>query len=402
MRKTAFALLWTFVFVIPWEDFVQFPGLGSLPRLVGLVACATAVLHVFGRGSVRRPSWFLLLAAGFVLWAGLSSFWSIDPDATRARVLTYGQLAVLVWLLQENAWSPDRRRLLLEAYVLGASLAAIAVIYNFSAGISVADPSRFAAMNANPNYLGLTLALGVPMAWYVGLSQPPRAIAWSWYLYVPLAVTAILLTGSRMAAVAAVVALLIIPWTLGRLRFRTKAVLYGLAVGSIALASGVAPERSITRLATIQSEVATGHFGGRGEIWTAGLEVARRHPLAGVGAGAFGAAVEPMLGSRRSAHQTFLAIVVEQGFVGLALFLFIVVATLAALPRLPMLERRFSIVVLAVLATGSLSAAWDYQKALWFVLGMLASQVASEARRENTRAHRFAAPAPGRSAIGAC
>jgi len=77
-------------------------------------------------------------------------------------------------------------------------------------------------------------------------------------------------------------------------------------------------------------------------------------------------------------------------------------------PDLPTLERRLSIVLLAVLAVGSLSAAWDYQKQLWFVLGMLAAQLADRAApRASSRV--IVAGTPGRmrknvptGEVGAC
>jgi hypothetical protein len=40
------------------------------------------------------------------------------------------------------------------------------------------------------------------------------------------------------------------------------------------------------------------------------------------------------------------------------------------------LQRRFSIIMVSALAIGSLSAAWDYHKQFWFVLGLVAAQVA--------------------------
>ena len=49
-----------------------------------------------------------------------------------------------------------------------------------------------------------------------------------------------------------------------------------------------------------------------------------------------------------------------------------------------------AVVLLAVLAVGSLSIAWDYHKQLWLVLGLLAVQVAPQV------ALRVAAPAAGR------
>jgi O-antigen ligase len=381
MNKAASWALWCFVFVLPWDALTALPVLGSVPRFVGLVASAVGIVHILARGRVRSLSWFHVFAVLFVLLAGVSSFWSIDPDATRARLMTYLQLVVLVWLIWEIAESPERQRALLQAYVLGAAAAAVVTIYHYSSGIAAGHyVERFSAMNQDPNELGLTIALGLPMAWYVSLSQPHRRFAWMWQLYLPLAITAILLTGSRGAFLAFLVALMMIPATQRRLRLRTKAALYALAVAALLLAVRFGPETSLDRLRTTRADIEAGYFGGRGKIWLAGLEVAWEHPLIGVGAGAFGAAVEPTLQFAWSSHSVPLAILVEDGIVGLCLFLAMVAAVIMPLRRLPLLQRRFGIVLALVLAVGSLSLEWEYRKQFWFILGALAAEGALRTR----------------------
>ena len=375
MSNAAFWSLWCFVFVLPWDKFILMPVLGSIPRLVGLAASAVGVVHVLARRRVRPLSWFHLFAILFVLWAGVSAFWSIDPQATRVRFLTYLQLVVLVWLIWEIAWSPERQRALLQAYVLGVSFAAGVTIHTYLLGVPALEGTRFTAFSFNVNELGMTLALGLPMAWYLSLSQPHQRFAWIWRLYLPLGVTAILLTASRGAFLAALVALAIIPWTLGRLRLRTKFALYALCAGTLFAATQLVPETSWERLQTIRSDVGAGYFGGRGAIWQAGLEVAQEHPIAGVGAGAYGAAVESTLFFGWGAHSVPLAILVENGIVGLFLLLGAVAAVTIPVRHLPPLQRRFSIVLLLAVAVASLSGEWEDRKAFWFVFGVLAAQV---------------------------
>jgi len=316
-----------------------------------------------------------VFAVLFVLWAGVSSFWSIDPEATRTRFMTYLQLLVLVWLIWEVAWSPERQRALLQAYVLGVSVAAVATVHGYLWG-APAEEMRFSALSFNPNELGMILALGLPMAWYLSLSQPHQRVGWIWRLYLPLGVTAILLTASRGAFLAGLVALVIIPWTLGHLRLRTRVALYALAAGTLLLATNLVPETSLERIRSTRADIEAGYFGGRGAIWQAGLQVAQEHPLAGVGAGAYGAAVEPTFHRELASHQVLLAILVEDGVVGLFLFLGMVAAAIKPLPHLPLLQRQFGIVLFLALAVGSLSLEWEDRKQFWFVLGVLAAQVA--------------------------
>ncbi len=369
MSQAAFWSLWCFVFVLPWDKIIVIPVLGTIPRIVGLVASAVGVVHVLARRRVRPLSWFHVFAILFVLWAGVSAFWSLDPQATGAKFLTYLQLVVLVWLIWEIAWSPERQRGLLQAYVLGVSVSAGVTIHTYLLGVPAIEGTRFTAFSYNVNELGMTLALGLPMAWYLSLSQPHQRFAWIWRLYLPLGVTAILLTASRGAFVAALVALA------GRLRLRTKVALYALSAGTLFAATQFVPETSLERLQTIRADVGAGYFGGRGAIWMAGLEVAQEHPIAGVGAGAYGAAVEPTLFFGWGAHSVPLAILVENGIVGLFLLLGAVAAVTIPVRYLPPLQRRFSIVLLLAVAVASLSGEWEDRKAFWFVFGVLAAQV---------------------------
>jgi O-antigen ligase len=383
LNKAACACLWCFVFVLPWDVYAELPVVGSIPRLVGIVASGVGVLYILARRRVRPLSRFHLLALVFVFWAAVSMVWSIDQDATRTRLITYLQLAVLVWLIWEIAWSPRRTRALLGAYVLGVSVAAVATIHDYLSGVHAAGyPGRFNGLNVNPNELGMTLALGIPMAWYLSLSDPQRRVARLWQLYLPLASTAILLTGSRGAFLTTLVALAIIPATQGRLRLRTKAALCALAAGSLVAAATFVPEATLERLETTRADIESGYFGNRGFIWRAGLEVAREHPVIGTGAGTFGAAVEPSLNFEWSSHSVPLSILVEDGIVGCGLFLAMFGATMMALRTVPRLQRRFGIVLLLTLGVGSLSLEWGYRKQFWFVLGIVAAEAALRPRSQ--------------------
>src|SRR2546427_2803364 len=78
MSKAAFWSLWCFVFVLPWDKFIVIPVLGSIPRLVGLVASAVGVVHVLAQRRGRPPAlfhvfsrlFFLLFRGGALLLVG--------------------------------------------------------------------------------------------------------------------------------------------------------------------------------------------------------------------------------------------------------------------------------------------------------------------------------------------
>src|SRR5207245_10008957 len=118
------------------------------------------------------------------------------------------------------------------------------------------------ALSFGRNEPAVTLAPGLPRAGHLGLTELHRRIAWLWRLYVPLAITAILLTASRGAFLTMLVALTIIPATQGRLRFRTRAGLYALAVGSLMLVTWFVPETSLERIRSTGADIEAGYLGG--------------------------------------------------------------------------------------------------------------------------------------------
>src|SRR6185436_17759403 len=154
----------------------------------------------------------------------------------------YVQLALLVWLIWEIAWAPRHRRALLQAYVLGASVAAFATMFNYLNGVPLAgETGRFTALNSDPNELGLTLVLGIPMAWYLSVSGRRGRGSWAWQIYLPVAIIGTLLTASRGATLTGLIALTIIPLTLGRMRPAARMAVGVIAIGTFALGYALIP-----------------------------------------------------------------------------------------------------------------------------------------------------------------
>lgn len=372
MTRVAFAMLWVFVFAIPWELFVSFPGFGTIGRLLGVAAFGTGIMAVVLRWRVRPLRGFHIVMLCYVAWVGLTLYWTVDPEGTAKQFRTHLQLALFAWLVWELADTTERRRALLQAYVLGAYVSVADIVHGLLTQASVGT-GRFAATGFNPNDLGFTLALALPLAWYLGLVERRPVLAWLNRAYVPVGMAAIALTGSRGAFIPAIAALLIVPLTLGAYRLRAR-----LALGiALVVASGLlfraVPLASWQRLATATDEIQRGGFGHRGVIWKAGYEAFRERPVAGFGAGAFSYVVEPYLGDARAPHQTFLSVLVGQGVIGLALFLGMFVAALRPVRHLPPLERKLWFVLYVTLAIGLLPRTWEYKKPLWLLLASLAA-----------------------------
>ena len=73
LGKLAFATLWIFVFVMPWEESVPLWGGFVISRWVALVAVSLLVLAVLATRRLRRPCALHVLMLAFVAWSAVTN-----------------------------------------------------------------------------------------------------------------------------------------------------------------------------------------------------------------------------------------------------------------------------------------------------------------------------------------
>jgi O-antigen ligase len=359
-----------------------------------MLAGGLGVLAILERGSVRRPAPGHILMAIFVMLAGASYLWSLYPEGTVTQTITYIQLLMMVWLIWELASRSREQMRLMQAYVFGTFVSGIDTVYLFLTH-QESVYQRYAGARLDANDLGLMMALSIPVSYYL-LIQSKGKIAWVYRLQLLLAGTTVLLTASRGAALASVVALAIVPLTHARLTARQKiAVLLTvslLVVGTLLFV----PSTSWERLSTIPEEFSQGTFTGRTVIWTAAWELFRGHPILGVGANALRLTVSRILTEAirtdesgipqvPAAHNTFLSVLVEQGVIGFALFCALLSVLALSLRGLPPFQQKLWIVVLGVWVVGVSGLTWEMRKPTWFFFGLLMAQCGTMARNRQTQ-----------------
>ncbi len=373
MRRIALALSFALVFLIPWENAITVAGMGTLTRVFGFLVAGIWLASVLAGGRLRRLHPFHLLVCLFLFWNVLTLFWSIDVDLTVQQLKTYGQLALLVWILWDLYTTPADLHAALQAYILGAYVSIGSTIYSYVTGTGalVATEGRYAGANLNAVDLALILALGLPVAWH--LANFPGGSVWSRifrvvnYAYIPLALFAMALTGSRMALFAAGPALLYILVTSNRLRPFSRATIMAALVAAALVLRSYLPESVLDRLSTTSSSISAMDLGGRVDIWRQGVAVFLAHPFWGIGSGAFRAAVP--VGA--VAHNTFLSVLTELGLAGFSLLagILAIVVYLAALQPKP--YRLLWLTLLVVWAVGVFTLTWEVRKPTWLFLGLL-------------------------------
>lgn len=403
MRNAAFTLSLFAIFMIPWENVIQFGESDTTgARLIGILAATFWLFSVIIRGKLRKPHVFHVAVYLFVLWNLLSVLWSVGPDRTLGRLLTYFQLAGLAYIIWDLYTTREAVRAGLQAYVLGAYVAIGSTIHNYLSGI---EPEfyylRYGATGFNVNDLAYTLALGIPVAWYLATMSSDgtkvRQLQLVNYAYLPLAVLAILLTASRGGLIATSLAFLFVLGSLTRLKPISRALLLVTLVGAMFALMPLIPQRSLARFATIGASIAEADLSGRVAIWRQGATVFLEHPLLGVGSGTFRTVVE----SGKVAHSAFLNILVEAGMIGFGVFAVVVGIVAIQAIRQPKWDSRFWLSILLVLALAAAVSGWEIAKPTWLFMSLLvaSASVTSIGNELPVRANSLVGTIPNRSPL---
>ncbi|HEX2192967.1 MAG TPA: O-antigen ligase family protein [Acidimicrobiales bacterium] len=390
MRRISFGLVVLLVLSIPLEGVGSVGAAFKLPRLAAMAALGGVLLAVCAGAPVRPLHRMVGWAAAFTAWNGLSYFWSIDPDLTLSRSLTFLQLLVLVWVVWQEATTEERCVVLMKAYVAGAAVAcAVSLVRGSDRFIE-----RFAL--GDPNTFGVLTVIAFAIAAYLVHLEPRSFWGLACRPFMVVAAVAVVLTASRTATVALAVVCVVLlvdrrTVTLGRL-----ALLAVAFVGFIVVAGRVVDSAQIERLQSIEAEVSEGTLGGRLPLWQLAWDRFTDRPVTGIGASTFRLEAEESLARGRAPHSTFVGILVELGTVGLVLFLAVLLSAARSAARLAPTLRRMWVAVALAWATASFSLSWETKKITWFLVSLVAAMAATQGapRPEHDEVDRRPAPAP--------
>jgi O-antigen ligase len=339
------------------------------------------------------PIWLAFLLWG--AWAALSLAWSQEPARSEKELrneVVYVAFAFAVCYLAARA--ENAFRTVLPIAGAAAALLCLVALYYFAF-----DAQGYATgWHGGPGDLSsavLTLFPCAALAAWYGRAQGLARLHAAGWIGIALLLAAAHTTGNRTVwlalglEVVLIVALLYLraarlghPW----LRARTAAVIcVAFAVAGLAMAAHVQSERP----RALENDL-------RLQLWPVVMEYVKERPLTGYGFGR--GLLREALTSRTAvtnlwhAHNLFLDVVVQTGVIGLALFLYLLFATVRAGWRLaaaqPALASACGIalvtVVAGMLARNMTDVLWLRQNSLlfWGVVALLLSWgTALEARR---------------------
>lgn len=380
MRRIAWVSLVLFVFAIPWEYSLVLPApFGNIARIAGLATLGAAIPAVLLRGRLRTPALLHWMVLALYLWWCCTGFWTIDPVSTETKIRGYFQEMMIVWLIWEFVESAADLHTLLRAWLAGSWVLALLSLANWATVDAVAvGQVRFAPSGQDPNDVARFLDLGLPLAALLFRCERRWPTRWLAFGFLPVGLTAVLLTASRIGFVAAMVALV------GSAVLLASGQAKALAAGVVALPAAVAglwffiPRGTLDRLATIPAELQGGDLNQRVNIWSTGWDAVLRAPLRGSGAGTFVAAAHTA--PVDTAHNTLLSIAVSGGLCAVFLALTIVAAAAWLLVSVRGYLRVALATTMAVWAVTSLTATVEESRTTWLLLGTVAvaARIATE------------------------
>lgn len=397
MRKQVFWLTVAFVFTVPWEAAIRIGALGRGSRLLGLVAAVVWTISVLLRGRIRRLDAFVKAYFLFLLWNGLTVLWSIAPSTSFSGFLTYTQLFAMILILWDLIETERQIDTVLQAFVIGAYVSCASVVVNWLTAPPTNFPEhqRINALGFQTDGIALIIAVAIPAAWHLATGPSaehrPKWMVVTNFAYLPAAVFAVILTGTRGAAIASIPTFLFIIWTLRRSGSRRRIVAWTMLIAGIMSVMIFAPRDMVDRITGSVTDVVAGDsLSGRRDIWLDSLQTFSENPLVGVG-----------LDSHREAsiydkeaHNTILSILVESGLLGFLAISYVGVALLARVLQMKGWVGWYWRTQLSVIAIGSLSLSLEDSKALW-IMATLAVTAAAAARTKP------AIPAPERRMLPA-
>lgn len=392
---------------------VEVPELGgsavSFAKVSGLLLGISWLAVVTTRGYTRaafpsaHPAISYLVVL-FLSWIAISQLWAESSAEALDTLLRLSLNLVLAMVIFTAVRKPGQAIGLAAAFVAGATINAIyGLLFVEPEGTETAV--RLASGIANPNELATILVAALTLA--LGLAAALRGspiLRFGAFAATAVCLAGVFLTGSRGGLVALGVALIAFLVIGSRFRGRVLVVAVAIIASGVSYYNYVASPEARGRITDVESG------SGRTDLWEVGWRMVEAQPIRGVGGGNFevvspsfllepGAIERPeffLTSAPKVAHNSYLEIWAELGAVGLVLFLSILAFGVVAAGRatrafvrlgdlkMEALSRAVFVAFAAVMAADFFGSR-QYDKELWFLLG-LAAALWAIARRQETGA----------------
>ena len=294
-----------------------------------MVAAATLIGVPFSK-EVKWPPFNMLTVAlvSFLAWTGVSTFFSLHPAEAYSRWETLMKTGLMTLLIPMLYHRKEDLRLLI--WVLVGSLAYYGVkggIWTLATGGAAKVWGPEGSYIEDNNYLAVALVMTIPLMRYLQLTTTRRWLRWALLGSMLSCGVAVLGTYSR-GALLAIVTMGFFFWWKGR----HKLAVLTIAVIALPVALSSMPEKWYERMETIQTYEEDASASMRLNAWGTMWNLAKDRPLFGAGFEVATPDVYHRYAPDPSfppqvAHSIYFQALGEHGFVGFALYLWLLAAT---------------------------------------------------------------------------
>ena len=290
---------------------------------VMLIAVVTLMSLMASKESKRIPgSTFSVLLFLFLVWAGLTTFFAVEPAAAAEKLEEFAKALVMVFATLMLVNTRERMHWLVWAIVVSLGFyglkGGVFTILRGGASHALGPPGSFIAYN---NAFAMALCMVLPLIRYLQLHAARKIVRIG--LGVTMVLTGITVLGTYSRG--GLVGLIIVSGAL-MLKSRRRVAL-ALVIGIVgATAYHFMPPEWTARMDTLQDARQTSSGESRIQSWKFSTNVALHHPLVGGGFDVYQstsmwAQYGPEGAIPRAVHSIYFRVLGEQGFPGLALFL---------------------------------------------------------------------------------
>jgi O-antigen ligase len=340
--------IYALAFLIPLEVIARIPNeFFSVYKLLGLFTLTSTVVHA-ALGPKPPPTLRSAMSAwvlAFIFFVGCTFLWSLEPPLTLQAFRRLGTLAVFFFLVARLVNTTGKLRTLLTVMVAAAVVAALLALISYGRGEAVFDTQstvqvdgklRVSGANLDANFFAATVLAALPICLLVIRHEREVVYRFGYALAGALIMLGVIFSFSRGGAVT--MGLILVLAFASVVRKLRGAVLLSTIGGSVAvllIAAAALPSSYTERISTLRSPLAGDEsLRGRALYVEFGRESIQAAPM-GVGAGSFPVAFRQSRFNQfyryydlehgegrqgRSAHNMFLEVAVENGFVGGLLF----------------------------------------------------------------------------------
>jgi O-antigen ligase len=333
-RPILLTLVCGYIFLVierPWESIRYLEGL-PIERIYAIVLIIAAIIHNKFR-IIESPTnkWVYGLLAIHFLFApfAYNSGFAVEQG------IEYAKMVVLYLLMLSVADDEFSLKILIKAFVFSTMLYVVHSLWEYSNGhhvyrMGIARMVGVDESQSDPNSFGATVVLSIPFVYALLKSEIHKLSRICYMLYFPLAVTCVVLTGSRTSFVALLVLCGI--WVLAQ-KGKRKWIFLCLALVASGVVWNIMPTEKQDRFRTLwDSEAgpsnAQASAEGRMVGWKASWKMFKQNPFTGVGAGGKnfvgyrqGHLLEDGAQASNQAHNVYGEVLAEFGSVGGLLFI---------------------------------------------------------------------------------